>query len=335
MVTSGTSGGGNEVFDYGNTLVAGDGCTQVAPDEAYCGTTSPNPPNYVVYLGDGTDRFRGPGVWGTPPSGFAFEVHGGPGDDTITGSLRDDLLYGEDGNDTIDGNQHNDTIYGGPGNDNLQGGDENDTIDGGPGSDAIAGDCTNAFCAAGSDTITARDGERDTITCGTGVPGGADSVIADRIDVVGSDCASVDLPADPGPSPGPAPGPGPSPGQGPDPGPSPLTMSIKASNSGSLSKLTGKGYSFRLTVSHACAASLKLVVSATSARHSGLGKIAITLLSTHEAVPYAGTFEGTVSADKKYRRQLRKLIRVTARLSLACTSDGHTATASHDITFKR
>jgi hypothetical protein len=192
----------------------------------------------------------------------------------------------------------------------------------------IAGDCTNAFCAGGSDTIDARDGERDTVTCGTGITGGTDTVVADRIDVVGAECASVDLPLQ-SPAPPPPPPPSPSP-----PSPS-LSLSMSASGFGTLGRLTQQGYVFMLTVSRACAASLKLVVSARSARRSGLGKTAITLASAREAIPQAGTFAARVTADKRYRKKLRSLRMVAARLSLACAAVGHTATASRNISFRR
>jgi hypothetical protein len=64
------------------------------------------------------------------------------------------------------------TINGGAGNDTLVGGVGTDTINGG----------------AGADTISARDNVPDQIACGTET----DSVIADTLDTVASDCESVD-----------------------------------------------------------------------------------------------------------------------------------------------
>jgi Ca2+-binding RTX toxin-like protein len=104
-------------------------------------------------------------------------VDGGPGNDTIVGSLTtaasatscpsgchllagsqtfeggegDDLVYGDRGNDILRGNGGDDRLYGGIGDDRLEGGPGNDwlsggfgadTIDGGEGSDYVRGDGT-------------------------------------------------------------------------------------------------------------------------------------------------------------------------------------------------
>jgi Ca2+-binding RTX toxin-like protein len=103
-------------------------------------------------------------------------VDGGPGNDTIVGSLTtaasdscetgchletgsqtfeggpgDDIVYGDRGNDILRGNEGDDRLYGGIGDDRLEGGAGNDwlsggfgadTIDGGEGSDYVRGDGT-------------------------------------------------------------------------------------------------------------------------------------------------------------------------------------------------
>ena len=45
----------------------------------------------------------------------------------------------------------------------------------------------SVFCSLDSDTMSARDGERDTVDCG----GGADSAVVDQLDVVAF-CVSID-----------------------------------------------------------------------------------------------------------------------------------------------
>src|SRR5262249_43414170 len=87
------------------------------------------------------------------------------------GTVESDSIVGTAGADRICGLPGSDTIDGLAGNDQLDGGDGNDTIDGGRGRDRIYG-------GAGYDVILARDGEPDTIDCGTQ----ADTVIADRSD---------------------------------------------------------------------------------------------------------------------------------------------------------
>jgi Ca2+-binding RTX toxin-like protein len=105
---------------------------------------------------------------------------------TLKGLGGDDLLRGADGSDRLEG---------GTGDDTLDAGFGDDVIVGGPGKDAIygdlrGGDCGPAWCKLpyGNDTIDARDGEVDSIACGVG----QDTVKADRIDVVASDCETVD-----------------------------------------------------------------------------------------------------------------------------------------------
>jgi hypothetical protein len=111
------------------------------------------------------------------------------GDDTLYADdtyyyFDGDTLYGGPGNDTLIGGSGEDILYGGPGNDTLTGGPNNDVLIGGPGHDRIDG-------GGGGDTIYAVDGERDWITCGKNAYDRRDTVYADRIDVVASDCEIV------------------------------------------------------------------------------------------------------------------------------------------------
>lgn len=92
----------------------------------------------------------------------AITRSGTAGADTLRGTPYADRLYGRGGRDTI---------YGLGGNDLLVGGAQVDSISG----------------AAGDDVIQARDRERDTVICGAG----RDTVLADRIDRVASDCEIV------------------------------------------------------------------------------------------------------------------------------------------------
>ena len=51
----------------------------------------------------------------------AGELHGGSGNDTITGGSGDDVIWGDEGNDTLTGNAGNDVLIGGLGADSLVG----------------------------------------------------------------------------------------------------------------------------------------------------------------------------------------------------------------------
>ncbi len=118
-------------------------------------------------------------------------VLGLAGDDTLYADdtyyyFDGDTLYGGPGNDTLIGGSGEDILYGGPGDDTLTGGPSNDILNGGPGHDHIDG-------GGGGDTIYAVDGQRDWISCGKNGYGknGRDTVYADRVDVVASDCEIV------------------------------------------------------------------------------------------------------------------------------------------------
>ena len=115
----------------------------------------------------------------------SIEVVQSTGASDLSGLGGDDSLNASDGNDRLDG---------GAGADSLDGGFGDDTIVGGPGPDSISGDtpqgeCGIYFCRlpSGNDTIDARDGERDSVTCGVGT----DSVTADAVDAVAPDCEQV------------------------------------------------------------------------------------------------------------------------------------------------
>lgn len=103
-------------------------------------------------------------------------------------------LDGRGGNDRLRGGDGPDRLDGGAGDDSLDAGFGDDVIVGGPGRDTISadlagGDCGPVWCKLpyGNDTVEARDGELDSITCGAG----ADTVNADAADVVAPDCETV------------------------------------------------------------------------------------------------------------------------------------------------
>lgn len=132
-------------------------------------------------------------------------VRGGESADTIVGSgaanrldgwRGDDELRGGGGEDALFGGTGDDRTFGGDGQDTVEGGDGSDLVDGGPGIDTLNGDqlpvCKNSTCATGRDTITARDGANDAVTCGPG----EDSATLDPGDMIPSSgpdvCEQVD-----------------------------------------------------------------------------------------------------------------------------------------------
>jgi Ca2+-binding RTX toxin-like protein len=115
-------------------------------------------------------------------------IFGGPGADDISGSGRDDRIYGDEGPDTIVGGRGLDKLRGGPGDDSIDGQQGPDRITGSIGTDTLLG-------GPGDDFISTRafykpvDGRADSATCGKG----DDAVAADGADVIAADCESVYL----------------------------------------------------------------------------------------------------------------------------------------------
>lgn len=154
-------------------------------------------------------------------------LQGTPADDTLTGGPAPDLISGLAGNDVIRGGPGGDTLDGGAGTadqlhfdgegrtagvtvdlgdpagddgdlaevdagfEQVFGTDFDDNLTATPGPDLVlpGGGADTVFTLAGADTITADDGELDTIDCGDD----ADTVKRDPDDAV-ADCESVDPP---------------------------------------------------------------------------------------------------------------------------------------------
>jgi hypothetical protein len=108
-------------------------------------------------------------------------LSGEGGNDLLNGGDGDDTLNGGDGPDTIQGGNGNDTMTASVGSDTFSGGAGNDTMEGGTGVDHFSG-------GAGADSIDARDGNAESVACGTEV----DSVDVDLRDTVLDDCENVD-----------------------------------------------------------------------------------------------------------------------------------------------
>jgi Ca2+-binding RTX toxin-like protein len=194
-----------------------------AGDDKLNGDANKTPSPDVIDGGPGYDTIESDWEYDDGPvaltlGGGADDGHAGEGDDvrnvekvqthqssTLTGTDADEYLEvvqvtsastirGGGGNDTLRASDGPDTLDGGPGNDDVDGGFGDDTIVGGPGRDSLAGDrrggdCGPIWCKLpfGNDTIDARDGEQDNVSCGFG----EDTVYADAVDVVSGDCEHV------------------------------------------------------------------------------------------------------------------------------------------------
>ena len=85
------------------------------------------------------------------------------GNDFITGSIANDLLYGDGGNDTLRGNAGNDTLYGDAGNDTLEGNAGNDLLYGDGGNDTLRGNAGNDTLVGGTGNDRLEGGEGDDV----------------------------------------------------------------------------------------------------------------------------------------------------------------------------
>ncbi|MBD2451910.1 hypothetical protein H6G76_33275 [Nostoc sp. FACHB-152] len=102
-------------------------------------------------------------------------IIGNNGNNTLSGTANNDLLYGYAGNDTLEGRDGKDNLYAGIGNDILRGGNGNDFLDGDLGVDTLTGGAgkdsfnysdtifPNGFPRTGSNGIAVLN-QPDTIT---------------------------------------------------------------------------------------------------------------------------------------------------------------------------
>jgi Ca2+-binding RTX toxin-like protein len=187
-------GAENEVAGFERVL-GGGGDDELVTDPAVNDVPLP-----VAVGGDGDDRLVDRSTVGlellggdgddTLVAGIgSTELSGGDGDDTLEGGTGEDILLGDAGADTIRGRggddearggSGRDTVRGGPGDDRLYGDAGADRLDGGTGADRLfpqAG-ADRVTAGPGADRVSAADGTRDRIACGSGT----DTAVLDRRD---------------------------------------------------------------------------------------------------------------------------------------------------------
>lgn len=234
-----------------------------------------------------------------------FEIIvGSPGDDTITGTAAADNLdghWGADtirggpGNDRIDGNSDNDLLFGQDGDDEIYGGSGNDEVTGDGGVDSLFGDYTSCCLSNGNDKIFAADGVADAINCG----GGADTLAADQLDVVGGDgnqvCESVTRTAVTPPITAVPPVP-------PAPGAS-TTLTVKSGVAGKPTR--SKGVKVATNCSTTCSGAAGVAISKKLAKRYGLGKKVLIGLAKGGSAT-GGAFTIKVRFKAKVRTKLAR-----------------------------
>lgn len=297
-------------------------CTDVGGNTVECGMLTSGLVA-TVSLGGGDDTFQPDRVLTTAPQ---VNVDLGAGNDTSFGSAGNDTINGGPGNDAVTGMGGNDQIDGGDGNDRLTGAGGDDTITGGSGVDSMFGDGDFSGFSWGADTLRARDGEVDALSCSFG----ADTAVADAndtFDVLG-DCESRDIA---GAQPGPTPGAG-----GPSGG-SALTVDLGKPGALRLGAfLSGKPLKFTVSFSAACTTTIGLVVRRPEAKRLKIGTKDTVIARVVEQVPQGGRFAATLKIKRAFRAKLKKARSVKATLVLVCTdASGAQPAAQRKLVLKR
>lgn len=241
-------------------------------------------------------------------AGGSFTGTDGPDDIDINQNTDASTVRGAGGDDRLDLNDGDDTVDGGTGADHIEGGNGHDHITGGPGADFIHGDepqgeCSYIYCKPpyGNDTIDARDGEVDQIACGVG----NDVANVDELDVVSTDCETVNRPGGGGDN-----------GGGGGDQPQALDIDVAFGRT-SLKKALKKGIVVRVAASRA-------------------GEFTVTARRGSRVVARGkGTTSGRLKFTASARRALKRAKRVRLVVDVVYTANGERTTRKANLTLKR
>jgi len=146
-------GAGNDVLDggKGNDTYVVDSVDDFVVELPGGGTDTVETNLLRYSLGDSLENLSFTGT-------SVFFGTGNELNNTLSGGISNDTLYGEGGNDTLNGGQGNDTLFGGAGNDTLQDGVGFNVLAGGEGNDTYivadsASDRISEAVGEGTDTI--------------------------------------------------------------------------------------------------------------------------------------------------------------------------------------
>jgi hypothetical protein len=214
--------------------------------------------------------------------------------ENVTGGTGGDALTGDAGANRIDGGGGDDVITGGAGPDTLIGGD-------------------------GNDTIHARDGEVDTIECGSG----ADTVDADPADLLSLDCDDTPPPPPGGVAP-PASGVG---ATSPSRDLAPPALNVVAPARLRLASLLKRGVKVGVGCSESCSLRMRLSLVRPVARTFDLGSP--MLAKTAAKLTQPGQLMLTLALPVSVRRHLRRAKSLTLDLETKAADAAGNATVSH------
>ena len=270
-------------------------------------------------------------------NGSGNTLTGSDAPNELTGAGASDALSGGGGNDRLIAFGGNDRLDGGAGDDFLEGGFDDDALEGGPGTDSFVGDETRSnTIGTGNDTISARDGLSEPVSCGPG----ADRATVDANDVVATDpqngCETVDRAAGPPPGGGGGGGGG-SGGGGAGGGGGGASAAFPLAVSGSTLKVSRSG---RVTVRLKClvtdAAGCNGTLKLASTRKVRVGgkRRTLSLGSKSFSVAPGKTARVVFKLSRANRTAVRRLKRVALRLTATeCAATPRTFTKT--LTLRR
>ena len=172
-------GGGNDVLDG------------ALGDDQLLGGTGSDTASYAARTGSVTASFAG-----APGGGEAGEADTYEAVENLRGGTAADALAGDGAPNTLEGGAGDDVLDGAGERDLLRGGDGTDALNGGAGDDSVHGDAgaDTADGGAGEDSLRMRDGEADSVACGTEF----DTAIVDPVDALdGCDSTDTGVPQQP------------------------------------------------------------------------------------------------------------------------------------------
>jgi hypothetical protein len=161
ILLMGADGGSPNLSDWNLTLTGGTAIwasDHVTLSSGATGTIAFVDGSSVAF--DGTERIDFSGDYSID-SGNSIVTIADAGGDTVSGSTKEDTIFGGAGDDTLSGGNDEDLLLGGAGNDTLYGGNQDDVLFGGDGGDTLYGDQGNDVLVGGLGDDMAEGGQGD------------------------------------------------------------------------------------------------------------------------------------------------------------------------------
>jgi Ca2+-binding RTX toxin-like protein len=161
ILLMGADGGSPNLSDWNLTLTGGTATwasDHVTLSSGATGTIAFVDGSSVAF--DGTERIDFSGGYSID-SGNSIVTIADAGGDTVSGSTKEDTIFGGAGDDTLLGGNDEDLLLGGGGDDTLYGGNQDDVLFGGDGDDTLYGNQGNDVLVGGLGDDMAEGGQGD------------------------------------------------------------------------------------------------------------------------------------------------------------------------------